>query len=168
MLRLADIYLLAAEAAAELSNGVGDAMWTKAYTHIETLHTRARNTVTPAAPQPKWESNRFTNEQALIDAIFYERLFELGGEGHEWFDERRKGAEFFIRNFSVPINAFLQTPSERDTKTDLDVWQFLYQQRVYPTNVDEMRKHLLHAFPIDEIRNNNGINEEDQNPYIVK
>jgi hypothetical protein len=92
----------------------------------------------------------------------------LSGEGHEWFDERRKGADFFIRNFSVPMNAFLQTPSERNTTTNLDVWQFLYQQKVYPTTVNEMRKHLLHAFPIDEIRNNNGIEESDQNLYILK
>lgn len=168
MLRFADMYLLAAESAAELSVGVGDAMWTKAFTHIETLHARARNSVTPAATQPKWEVNRFTTKQQLVDAIFYERLFELSGEGHEWFDERRKGAQFFIRNFSEPMNAFLQTPSERDTKTDLDVWQFLYQNHVYPTTIDEMKKHMLHAFPIEEIRNNNGISESDQNLYIVK
>jgi starch-binding outer membrane protein, SusD/RagB family len=168
MLRYADMYLMAAEAAAELSTGVGDAMWNKAFGHIETLHARARNSVTPAATQPKWEANRFTTKQQLVDAVFYERLFELSGEGHEWFDERRKGADFFIRNFSNPINAFNQTPSERNTATNLDVWQFLYQQRVYPNTVTEMRKHLLHAFPIDEIRNNNGIAESDQNPYIVK
>jgi hypothetical protein len=168
MLRFADMYLLAAEAAAELSNGVGDAMWVKAFEHIETLHARARNSVTPAATQPKWVANRFTTRQQLIDAVFYERLYELSGEGHEWFDERRKGAEFFIRNFSAPMNAFLQTPSERNTATNLDVWQFLYQRHIYPDNIAEMRKHLLHAFPIDEIRDNNGIGEEDQNLYIVK
>jgi hypothetical protein len=168
MMRFAEIYLLAAEAAAELSTGIGDAMWLKAFGHIETIHARARNSVTPAASQPVWAANRFPTKQALIDAIFYERLFELSGEGHEWFDERRKGADFFIRNFSVPMNAFNQTPGERNTVTNLDVWQFLYQQKVYPTTVTEMRKHLLHAFPIDEIRNNNGIEESDQNPYIVK
>ena len=168
MLRYADMFLMAAEAAAELSSGVGDAMWAKAFAHIETLHARARNSVTPAAAQPKWEANRFSNKQDLIDAIFYERLFELSGEGHEWFDERRKGAQFFIRNFSAKINAFNQTPSERNTANNLDVWQFLYQQRVYPTDVTEMKKHLLNAFPIDEIRNNNGIGDADQNPFIVK
>ncbi len=168
ILRFADMYLLAAEAAAELSNGVGDAMWTKAFAHIETIHSRARNSVMPAATQPKWQANRFTTKRQLVDAVFYERLFELSGEGHEWFDERRKGAEFFIRNFSVPINTFLQQPGERDPATGKDVWQFLYQQRVYPTDIAEMRKHLLHAFPLNEIRNNNGIGEEDQNLYIVK
>ena len=162
------MYLLAAEAAAELSTGVGDAMLLKAFAHIETLHARARNSVSPAAAQPKWDANRFSTKQKLIDAIFYERLFELSGEGHEWFDERRKGAEFFIRNFSTPMNAFNQQPGERDLVTGKDVWQFLYQQRVYPVTVPEMLKHMLHAFPLEEIRNNNGISEADQNPYIVK
>ena len=168
ILRFADMYLMAAEAATEMSSGVGDAMWNKAFAHIETLHARARNSVTPAAIQPKWESNRFSSKQQLIDAVFYERLFELSGEGHEWFDERRKGAEFFIRNFSVPMNAFLQEPAQRNTTTNIDAWDLMYQKHVYPTTKDEMLKRMLIPFPITEIMNNNGIEESDQNKYYFQ
>lgn len=172
LLRYADMYLTAAEAAAELSQAPGDAMWQKAFSHIETIHQRARNSTggTPAE-QPRWENDRFTSKEELIAAIVYERFYEMCGEGHEWFDLRRRGAQFMIDNFSIPMNEFLQQPEQLypDSPND-NFTNFMYfsASHAYPTTKAEMLKHLLCPFPEAEIRNNSAIDYSDQNPYYVR
>lgn len=173
LLRFADVYLMAAEAAASLSNGIGDANWQKAFNYIEVLHSRARNSVSPAALQPKWEANRFATKDELITAIFYERLFELGGEGHEWFDVRRRGANFFINNVNKPINYFLDnTPSETTKLTSTAKYtpkESLYYvpvgKNVFTESVADMLRSLLCAFPQNAILLNPAVTPEDQNKY---
>ena len=44
-MRFAEVYLIAAEAAANLSAGTGDANWQKAMGYVETIHARARHSV---------------------------------------------------------------------------------------------------------------------------
>ena len=173
LLRYADIYLMAAEAAAELSVGPGDLYWQKAFDYIEVIHRRARQSVIPEAEQPRWESDRFQAEpdpkQALIDALMFERFYELHGEGHEWFDIRRKGADFLIRNLTHPLNEFNQQPSQQPASDEMvGFWQVSYLSHIYPETPDEIRRRLLCAFPADEIRVNQSISEADQNPYYVE
>lgn len=176
LLRYADVFLMAAEAAAELSNGVGDANWSKAMGYIEVIHRRARLSTPDGseAPQPKWEANRFASKQDLVDAIFWERLYELTGEGHEWFDERRKGTAFFARNVIAPLNTFLAYYENCNNNSTLppnhpNTYRGrMYGNRTFPTTSEELRYRMLCGFPVGEIDRNEAISHNDQNRYIIQ
>lgn len=86
-LRLADIYLLYAEA---LVRTGGDKI--KAIMFINRIRERARNTVgNPAIPKSAdllkdYTAADFPNDNALLLAIEKERRVELAFENHRWFD----------------------------------------------------------------------------------
>jgi hypothetical protein len=77
MYRLADMYLLYAEAV----NQLGDL--TTALTYLNYIHTRAGLTAYTATQLP--------TKAAMADAILQERQWELYGEGKRWFDLVRTG-----------------------------------------------------------------------------
>lgn len=171
LLRFAEMYLIAAEASAELSTSVGDKYWTDALDYIEKLHERARNTKI-GATQPIWEEGRFSTKEELTTGIFWERVYEMGGELHEWFDMRRRGAQWVIDHITTPFNAFLQEPAQgrslTDAKEGYSYWEATYFSRVFPTTTGPILNGLLCAFPEQEILNNSAIGPEDQNKYIVR
>jgi len=171
LLRFAEMYLCAAEAAAELSTTVGDQYWQDALSYIEVLHARARNT-SIGAVEPAWEDGRFTTKEQLTTAIFWERIYEMSGELHEWFDMRRRGAQWVIDNITKPINVFMQEPEQGRSLTDAQpgygYWEASYFSRVFPETVQPILNGLLCAFPEQEILNNSAIGPEDQNKYIVR
>lgn len=74
ILRLADIYLIAAEAEARL-NGSS----VKAYEYINAIRTRAGLT----------ELTKGLGKDAFIDAVIQERSWELFAEGDRWYDLTR-------------------------------------------------------------------------------
>ncbi len=175
MLRYAEILLTAAEAAAQLSEGPGDAYWAKATGYVEQLHARARRSVTDGAPeaeQPKWNEGRFTDKQALVNAIVFERFYEMSCEGHEWFDTHRYGAQWVIDNITTPVNEFLALPEQgpgADAVTNPGYFEVLHHGHVYATTVDQVLKGLLCAFPENELRNNSALDPgKDQNKYYIK
>lgn len=175
MLRLADIYLIAAESCAGLSQAVGDEWWNRCFEYVEAVHARARRSVKagPDSDQPRWESNRFSSKEQLVSALYWERVFELHGELHDWFDMRRRGAQWTIDNLCKPMNEFLQEQEQgpglgEDADPDTGYWKTLYHGHLYKTDVTDVRKGLLCAFPDDEIRNNSAIDYSDQNPYFIK
>ncbi len=175
MMRLAEVYLDAAEACAGLSKAVGDDYWQKCFDYIEVLHKRARHSVKsgPDSAQPKWEAGRFADKKELVSALYWERVFELHGEVHDWFDMRRRGAQWTIDNLCKPMNDFLQEPEQGPDAGVPDdgttgYWTILYRKQLYPTTVDEVLKGLLCAFPDSEIRANTAISYENQNPYFIK
>lgn len=169
ILRLADIYLLAAEAAAELSNGPGDAYWTAAMNYMEVIHRRARFSTPDGteAPLPRWTANQFGSQQDLLDAIFWERIFELYGEGHEWYEVRRKGSAFWARNVIEPLNAFLALP-ENNHNHVMGYRRNMFGDRTFPTTPEQLRYRRLHPFPNQEIARNNALTPADQNRFIVQ
>ena len=82
LLRLAEMYFIAAEASAQLGkNGVlGDA-----YAYIGVLHNRAQGKLDSSVEDtefPKWDNGQFASTEELVTAIFWERVYEMGGEGH--------------------------------------------------------------------------------------
>lgn len=175
MLRLAEIYLVAAEACAGLSENVGDAMWNECFGYVEKIHERARRSASSGkeASQPKWEADRFSNKEELVSALYWERVFELHGEQHDWFDMRRRGAQWTIDNLCRPMNRFLMEPEQgagigKEDDGSVGYWNTLYHRHLYGESVEEVLKGLLCAFPDDEIQNNSAINYDDQNPYIYK
>jgi len=102
-IRLAEVYLNAAEAAAYLGNE------TLARNYIEVLHARARHSVPDGeidSKQPSWSGKVFESKDELMRAIFWERMFELCGEGHEFFDTHRFGSNWIAEELAIPINEF--------------------------------------------------------------
>lgn len=173
VLRLAEVYLISAEAAARLSSAKGDDMWNKAFARVETLHERARKDAPALSATLKWESSRFADKNALLDGIFWERVFELSGEGHEFFDTHRMGATWLSRVIATEKNAFLKLPEQADFKSGTKTYDgyttCLYGKDFqYETDVQALRKSLLCAFPYDEIVYNQGITDADQNDYYWK
>ena len=82
-IRLADVYLMIAEAAVECNNAP------LAKTYLEMVRARARGgaAILPAFPYGSYSDNLAD----LRDAIRHERRVELAMEGHRWFDLCRWG-----------------------------------------------------------------------------
>jgi starch-binding outer membrane protein, SusD/RagB family len=91
-LRLADIYLLYAEA--EVRTGANRSL---AITYLNLIRQRARNTpgdpsiVRPANLLKDYQLSDFSNDQDFLLAIEKERRVELAFENHRWFDLVRTG-----------------------------------------------------------------------------
>jgi len=185
VMRYAEMYLIVAEASAQLCASKGDANWTEAMENIEVIHKRARTKVAgdggTGYSQPKWEADKFDGEsdpvQALRDAIFWEREYEMPFEGHEYFDTHRHGAKWLSRMIARPHEEFLQHPYQKYSSTysetkDMSAYTaasyvnrfFADNNFKYPSEGD-LRKSLRMSFPYDEIVNNLAIDQNDQNKY---
>lgn len=154
--RYAEIFLIAAEASAELDeNGnLGDA-----YDYIEKLHARARASADVPSAEPGWERGCFSSKDELVEAIFWERVFELGGEGHEWFDSHRKGAKWLLKTLYEPVHEFLNEHEQISYRNT-----FWYNEGYeLPLTVENTRCGLLCEYPQYEILYNQALTEEDQN-----
>lgn len=179
MLRLADMYLTAAEAAACLCSDPYDTWGEKAHENIEVIHARARVSVPdgqPAAEYPTWADTDFTTARtmsardSLIHAVIWEREFELCGEGHEFFDTHRHGATFLLQHVSIPLNEFLMLPEQQDYldsggKKVNGVHTYYYKGRLYPDNASDLRKSMICSFPRLEIQYNKELSENDKNDF---
>jgi hypothetical protein len=176
LLRFAEVYLIAAEAAANLSQQPGDNNWLKAFDHIETIHARARKSVPDGEPEsdwPKWEEGRFLSDadptESLINAIFWERVYELYGEGHEFYDTHRMGATWLAENIAKPIVDFLLLPEQQIDSYSAaapgtaSYCMALYGSNTPPqlTNANDLRGSLLLEFPQKEVASNHAITLED-------
>lgn len=162
LMRYAEVILYAAEAAASLSSGPGDAYWQKAMDYMEMIHARARRSVDGGSAHPTMADwGTLTSREELVNAIMWERVFELHGEGHDFFDTHRRGAKFMSEWLTKPLNAFLKEPEQvGELKT-------LFYSHYLPEDVQELRKSVLLAFPEAEFRNNPAIGFEDQNDFYV-
>jgi hypothetical protein len=85
LLRLGEVYLIAAEAALGLGNTA------EAAQHINVLRVRAAATAYKNDPRMM-----VTPAQINIDFIMDERERELAGEFNRWYDLVRPGAQFFV------------------------------------------------------------------------
>jgi len=177
LVRFAEMYLVAAEAAASLSTSKGDAYWQKALANIEVLHKRARQSVDEGeAKYPSWAGWDFADKKELISAIFWERWYEMSCEGHEFFDMRRRGAQFIIDELIHPVNAFLKEPEQdgnhpertESTQSTSAYWQYSWNSAQFSEDIQQLRKGLLCAYPISEIQYNSSLTEADQNDFYIK
>lgn len=166
MMRFAEVYLNAAEAAAAVGNTQ------KAMDYIGVLHARARRSVAdgqqPSA-MPDWTGRTFSSQEELLTAIFWERIFELYGEGHEWNETHRHGAQWIVDNICIPKNAFINDRYENRyivDETDSCIYPKGFR---YTTDATQTRKGLLASFPYNETLYNKAISSvEDQNDFFVK
>lgn len=105
--RLAEVYLIAAEALAEVNNSPTP----KALEYLNVIRTRARFGGTAPADYQSGMS-----KQAFIDAVLKERMLEFGGEFNRWWDIARRdlGAEAFGPN-GIELPMMLNGVPQRET-----------------------------------------------------
>ena len=197
LIRLAEIYLVAAEACANL----GDS--DKAIEYANYVVGRANIMIDNQ--KVLWTKDNLgkkpdeTEQDALIRRIFWERCFELTGEQHEYYDTHRMGAKWLGENVTGPHNEFLTRPEQQawyvgdDGKTQIPIAYgeevpenatrghrelFYGTERrisnatssgkgIYPEIQTEVRKGLIHAYPNDELVYNTSLTLADQNPSEI-
>ena len=163
LLRFAEMYLISAEAAASLSAGPGDAWWDAAISRVNNLRARARASVDSglAAAPADWTSATFANTTDLVNAIMWERLIEMTGEGHEWFDVHRRGATWLRDNIAAPANEFYLQNADMSTYVDYHYPGAGPRGYIFPTDITDLRKGLLAAYPESELRLNTSENRQN-------
>ncbi|MBR1706169.1 MAG: RagB/SusD family nutrient uptake outer membrane protein [Bacteroidales bacterium] len=163
VMRLAEVYFNAAEACAELGR------LDEARAYVEAIHARARRSVADGAPEadaPSWPSDAYGTVEEMREALFWERIFEFLGEGHEWDETHRHGATFLVNTVSKPKNLFLLRPEQAKYWTS----GYLYPcdgdaPYQYSEDPDEVRKGLLYAYPNEELNYNSTLTSDDQNDF---
>lgn len=168
LLRYAGTLLTAAEAAASMSKAKGDAYWVEALGYVNLLMARARASVNegdPDSSDPKdWTLSDFDSKSDLIDAIIWERRFELCFEGGEWFDTHRRGAGWLSRNIAKAQNDWYKAPGDRNAK----LFEYFNNGIEYIEDVQMLRKSLLFAYPEYELRYNSALSASDQNDFYLQ
>lgn len=164
LIRLAEMYFNAAEAAAEIGE------YDKVYKYMEVIHARARRSVPegePEAESPKWSTGDYSTIDEYRTAIFWERIYELYGEGHEWDETHRHGAQWLIDNVSIPKNDFLKLPEQAKFFSSGYLYPRTYSAGFeYVTDVETARKGLLYGYPNNEIAYNTSLSQINQNDYF--
>ena len=166
VLRYAEVLLMAAEASANLSVAPGDDAWNKSIDYVNQILSRARASHESVLPEPEnpkaWTYQQFDSKEKLLLAIFWERAFELGNEGHEWFDQHRMGATWLCENICKPLNIFNHKPENAALHAQY------YNGQDLSEDVQTLRGSLLLAFPEYELRYNTALSASDQNDFFVK
>lgn len=170
LMRYAEVILYAAEASASLSAGPGDAYWNKAMEYMEKIHERARRSVEGGSEYPNMSDwGTLSSSKELVDAIMWERVFEMHGEGHEFFDTHRRGGQFMSEWLTKPLNEFLRMPEQGgDANTSGSVFRNLYYSHFLEEDPQKLRRSILLAFPDSEFRNNPAISFDQQNDFYVE
>ena len=174
VMRFAEVYLIAAEATAYLANGTGSYEGKTAMDYVNVVLQRARNSTdggpeAPAMQPADWTAEDFANEEELVNAIIWERCFEMPFEHHEYFDTHRMGATWIAENISKPKNVFLYLPEQEDFESAgvrYEGFRSLYYGKDfrYDENPADVRKGLINAYPLDELVYNNCLDETRSDP----
>lgn len=180
VMRLAEVYLIAAEACANLSSSPADEYGLKAIDYVNVIRTRARNSVDegPSDQPADWTASTFSDKAALIDGIFWERCYEMPFEHHDYFDTHRMGAKWLTETIAKPKNKFLALPEQGDF-TKAGQKYSGYRTLFYGTDFqydedwNNVRKGLICAYPYDELIYNSSLDvnindcNKGQNPTEV-
>jgi hypothetical protein len=140
------MYLIAAEAMNELGDQAG------AYAQLQPILARGGvGHYSASLPVD------LSDQKAMLDFIMAQRLVELIGELHEWFDARRRGATYF-KEICENHNASLDIAKTEKTgyKVDPDFY--------FPVDDATIERNMLLPIPVEEIYKNPAIGIEDQNP----
>ncbi|KQC33351.1 hypothetical protein AAU57_08525 [Nonlabens sp. YIK11] len=136
--RYADVLLMLAEIENELRGP------DNAYQYVNEVLARARtNSDGTIAAEPA-DFEGMTPEE-FRTRILRERQYEMLGEGHIWFDTRRRGYQYFLEEVINTHNNFDNLGN---------------QDYIYPTD----RKNMLLPIASSEINGNQLIQQSDQNP----
>lgn len=145
-LRLAELYYIAAEAAMHTAAGEGVAREL-----VNEVHKRAGT--------PRWMS------PVTVDDIVWDKLFELCGEGHSFYEVRRLGARWFNDNILKARNAFFDAMGE-EGESYMSVYfgrsDFRYD---FEGDMTKVRGALLCEFPKEELTANSAMSTADKNDF---
>lgn len=120
--RYADLLLMLAEISNELQNG-------EEMIYLEEVLSRVGLT-----PRPEY----YDGQDAFRHAIMYEYRYELLGEAHDWFNNRRRGYDWFLNEVIIPHNTY------EKFNENVDV------------TLDDNRETIMHLpMPTSEINTNN-------------
>ena len=137
--RYADLLLMLAEIENELHGPDG------AYKYVNEVLTRARNSAeTPANDPADWSG---LSQESFREAIMKEYIFELQQEGHDFFNVRRRGYDYF-KKFVIEYH---------NNHPDYDFTKL--RDIEYPDN----SRIMVMPIPESEINSNSEISEADQN-----
>lgn len=158
MMRLAEVYFNAIEAAAYL----GDEPTARKY--MEVIHERARRSVPDGeedSEYPSWTGVTFSSPEEMQARIFWERMFEFLGESKEYYETHRHGAQWIIDNISKPKNEFMSLYNQSFLFGLYYPEGFKYEEN----DRDYVRRGLLSGFPIEETLYNSGIENNGRNDF---
>ena len=158
MMRLAEVYLNAVEAAAFIGDDA------KARKYMDVLHARARRSVPDGqedSDQPSWEGVVFAGRDEMMTRIFWERIFEFFGESKEYYETHRHGATWLLENIIKPKNDFLQLPNQEHLRG----YYYPDAPWLYSEDINDARKGLLSGFPVEEVLYNSGISNNGRNDF---
>jgi hypothetical protein len=155
--RLAEMHLIAAEAMNELGDQAG------AYAILQPILARGGSGHYSASLPVE-----LTDQKAMLDFIMAQRLVELIGEFHEWFDARRRGATYF-KEICENHNTRLDIAKNNYIKDALDKKVYLTGFKggndfYFPADDASVEKNLLLPIPFAVMQKNSAITEADQNP----
>lgn len=145
-MRFAEVYYIAAEAAMHTAAGEGVAR-----DLVNEVHKRAGT--------PRWET------AVTVDDIVWDKLFELCGEGHSFYEVRRLGARWFNDNILKARNFFFDTMGE-EGESYMSVYfgrsDFRYD---FEGDMTKVRGALLCEFPKEELTANPAMGTADKNDF---
>ena len=152
-MRFADVVLILAEAANELTEHQSDAVG-----YLNKILTRAAdangNGMRDADEIVPADVDASMSKEDLREKIFRERLKEFTGECDEWYTIRRRG-ESYLRKIMQEHNDKIN-----QLYGNSELPKFVYKYNITDDNV---KKNMLMPFPQDEITRNENISQEEQN-----
>ena len=115
------------------------------------LHARARVSGSKQSSSPAMSDWTLETREDLVNAIMWERVFELHGEGcHEFFDTHRRGAKWMSEWLVRPLNEFNLEPEQNVTRSSSNTETYFstfWGSTIIPEDPDELRKVLLAPIP---------------------
>ena len=163
IIRMADIYLWAAEACAYL----GDK--DNAVKYVNVILKRAResvdNPVSPAKDPADYTVDQFATTQDLVNAIMLEHLIERHGEHQEWYELHRHGAQWLIDNVCKPMNEVINFTCMTDVKESL---YGIAGGEETSTDPEFVRKVMAIPYPDHELTTNPAIGTDGQNDFFFR
>lgn len=137
--RYSDLLLMMAEIENELNGPSG------AYTYVNEVLSRARTSGGANATEPAdWSG---LSQEEFREAIMQEYTYELLGEGHDWFNVRRRGYDWFKTHVV-------------DVHNSHPVYDF---STIYDHEYEDNSRIMLLPLPSTEIAANPNISDSDQN-----
>jgi len=100
----------------------------------------------------------------------WERVFEMNGENHEFFDTHRRGARWMAQWLTIPLNKFNALPEQNFKRysSSLTFFEQHYGKYVFEERVDKLRKAVILAYPDKDIRNNTALTASDVNDFYYE
>lgn len=176
LMRYADVILTAAEASAGLCDTPRDQYGQKAVMYVNKILKRARQStnksetyphvydgVSEAASPKDWSVDSFIDREELINTIIWEKVFEQDYEFHSFFETRKRGANWYVRNFVKPYNAFMKE-SANIRLHDSGINKGLDREE----DIEKVRCGLLIAYPERELRYNTELGYRAQNDFYIE